>query len=244
MKTNITNISDAFIALNDVDDEAEIEALNLQEAKNFKIADKNAMEDAQKFREESKAHDGDVDLEVIDPDADVVQHLKDKKSYIGQMILQCNSCKAPRFIDAEKLVANPNDPELYNEEDECPNCHNTGTGYTLIAQVGKKPEPEQEVENDEVDKDETAFDNDLEDDVPESTEAQEDEEKSNEEASDNEEEEKESNWDETDDEDDTLELPVLGEGYDPDDVSPDDTILKEDAQNIYDNIGYIYKVEF
>lgn len=222
----ITSNMDAFAVLTDLDEDLGDNGLtNINEAKTFSVADTNAMEDAQKFREQDTA-DGDADttLEVIDADADVVQHLKDKKSYVGQMILQCNSCKAPRFIDAYKLKANKADPDLYNEEDECPNCHNIGTGFSLIGQVGKH-EDEAQADNNEA-SDEATFNNDqLEDSTEDENKPEETPtEDNNTEDVEKDEPESDTEWDDTDSEDDTVELPKLGEEYDPEDVSEDDTI--------------------
>ena len=224
---NITGIADAFLALSLTEDE-EVEFVadkNLTEAKEFNIADENAMDAAKNFRDKSKEAPEEITLEVIDADADTIDHLKDKKSYIGQMILQCNSCKATKFVDADKIKANELDPELYNEEDECPHCHNIGTGYSLVGQVGKQAEAENDQSTGDA---EATFDNDMEDTSEEDIQTN-DGEDSEDIDSEDVDQEDELAYDETDEEDDEIELPKLGEEYDPDDVSIDDTeVLNED----------------
>ena len=116
-KYGINSITDAFLALNDILDE-EIKVNNLKERSKLKEAasvDVNNIEDvdaAEKFRKSDVKHE-DSELEVIDVDADAVDQLKDGKSYIGKMLLQCNSCKATRFLDVDKLKVDENDTELY-----------------------------------------------------------------------------------------------------------------------------------
>ena len=124
----IDNITDAFLALQQIDDDEALSMLKvkdnrkLQEGRVYSLANFNnaAMQEAKEFLENDKKEE--TELEVIDADADAVEHLKNKEDYVGQVILQCNKCKANRFIDANKLVVDPDDDELYNVEDECPYC--------------------------------------------------------------------------------------------------------------------------
>lgn len=187
----IETIADAFLALNDIDD-AEVadmikprKARSLSEGKSFSL---NGSAEELKKAEEFLHDKGqtETEIEVIDPDADTVEHIKSKEQYIGQAILQCAKCGAKRFIDLDKLQVDPQDPELYNVEDECPNCKTAGDGYNLIGQVGKvqqeqtveeepqpetseapeQPEtPEQPEENLPALEEEPAFDNDLEKEI-------------------------------------------------------------------------------
>ena len=68
----------------------------------------------------------------------------------------------------DKLVADEVDPELYNVEDECPNCHTEGDGFEMIGQVGKiakedpvvEPEEEATIENDDPVEGDVGFEND------------------------------------------------------------------------------------
>ena len=181
----IDNITDAFLALQQIDDDEALSMLKvkdnrkLQEGRVYSLANFNnaAMQEAKEFLENDKKEE--TELEVIDADADAVEHLKNKEDYVGQVILQCNKCKANRFIDANKLVVDPDDDELYNVEDECPYCKSEGSGYELIGQVGKvdkeeeteapaedslTDEPAEEItlDNDTTDEEEVKFDNDVE----------------------------------------------------------------------------------
>lgn len=165
MENNELSIMDAFKALSDIDEDfvmpvrTKKHSSKLKEGKGFDINDPHAIEAAKKFNEAEEPEE--VELEVIDADADSVDHLKNKAEYVGQMLLQCKSCKATRFMDNDKLVASENDEDVYNLEDECPHCHNVGNGYTLLGQVGKVAEPEEDakIEND-MDKEEATLDND------------------------------------------------------------------------------------
>jgi transcriptional regulator with XRE-family HTH domain len=152
MKDNqFYEITDAFLALRDIDDDA-VEGMlradkkardaKIHEGKAFSIqAGSKDVEAAKQFLEEDAA-DGD-EIEVIDVDADTVDHLKKNTEYVGQGILCCNRCKTNRFIDMDLLVASEVDEEVFNIDDECPHCHDAGSGYALIGQVGKvqKEEP-------------------------------------------------------------------------------------------------------
>lgn len=233
-------ITDAFLALKDIDDD-EIEGMlknkHVNEGKAFSISTGSKdLEAARQFIDEDA--EADDEIEVIDVDADTVDHIKKNAEYIGQGILCCNRCKANRFIDMDLLVASEVDEEVYNVDDECPHCHDAGAGYTLLGQVGKvqKEQPEEEpveseveVTNDETPEDDATFDNDIEDEVEESPEAEE-------EVVDEEpevqtlEEEPETDGMETntsEDELDDLDLPALGDEVDSDDVREDDEEVKE-----------------
>lgn len=251
MNKEFLDLTDAFLALRDIDDD-EVSGMlknkNLHEGKEFSIQHGSQdIEAARKFLEETS---NNVELEVIDTDADSVDHLKNNKEYIGQGILRCNRCMANKFVDMDTLVASENDPDLYNIDDECPHCHDAGAGYTLVGQVGKvqkaAEQPEQvaadetvdqtadvEVENDAKSDDEATFDNDLEsDEASEETpeKAAEAEEKEEDISIDTLEDEEESDGMETEtseDEFDDLDLPDLGDVVDEDDVKEDDD--KEDV---------------
>lgn len=160
MKSKEMSILDAFLALEDIDDE-DVLPVNrkLTEGKSFNVRSSDDMEEADEFvNNQSKK---EVALEVIDPDADALEHLKNNEEYIGQMIIQCNSCNATKFINADKLIEAENGEGIYNVDDECPHCHSTGTGFRLIGQVGaiKEEEPEVALNNDSL-TDEVKFDND------------------------------------------------------------------------------------
>lgn len=246
---NDFSIMDAFLALKDIDDdqvegmlraERKARQAHIHEGKSYSIhRGSDEIEAAKKFLEESSDAD---EIEVIDVDADSVDHLKKNTEYIGQGILSCNRCKANRFIDMELLTASEADEDVYNIDDECPHCHDSGNGYSLIGQVGKIQKEEEapeaaadagdetnvedtaEATNDEASSDDATFDNDLESDAEEEPAA---EETKADEVSDFDtfEDEPESDGMETntsEDELDDLELPDLGDEVDRDDVKADE----------------------
>lgn len=152
---NITelSISDAFKALNDIDksfdDALRKKYEKLDEGVSVSlngVYNKEELDDA--LQEED-----DTTLKVIDVNADTLDHIKNNKSYIGQMIAKCKVCQALRFLDAEDLKVSEEDPDVYNIEDECPNCHSEGEGFVIVGQVGKaetEEVPSQEENQDEV----------------------------------------------------------------------------------------------
>lgn len=227
-------ITDAFLALKDIDDD-EIEGMlrnnkHVNEGKAFSISTGSKdLEAARQFiDEDAKADD---EIEVIDVDADTVDHIKKNSEYIGQGILCCNRCKANRFIDMDLLVSSEVDEEVYNIDDECPHCHDAGSGYTLLGQVGKvqkeepeevPAEPEAEVTNDEVSTDDATFDNDLEADTPEEEIEEVVEEEPEVQTVEEEPETDGMETDTSEDELDDLDLPSLGDEVDSDDVEEDD----------------------
>lgn len=259
---NVTELSihDAFKALNEIDHSFD-DALRKQYGDKLNghrkvnegvsvslsgVYDEDELKD--KLGEEA-----DTTLKVIDINADTVEHLRDGKDYVGQLIAKCKVCQALRFMDVNAMKPSEEDPDIYNVDDECPHCHSEGKGFTIVGQVGQAPkeeateteETEAEAETTEKGSEETVdakeeeevtLDNDeaagegeelkLETEETETTEADEGE---TEEGSTEEvnvyEEEPEQEYDETDAEDDTLdlELPELGDEVDQDDVEADDT---------------------
>lgn len=147
MRIEEMGMLDAFCALNDVDDS---DLPKIREGKSFDVRNTVAMDAAKAFRDN---HNADDTLEVIDVNADDMDHLLDKKEYVGQVILSCKKCHAKKFIDMDQLVKSGMDEkgnDLYNVDDECPSCHIEGKGYELIGQVGKV-EPEMKIEPEAVD---------------------------------------------------------------------------------------------
>lgn len=233
-KNNYESLLDAFRDLNSVsDDEVLTPTLKekLKEGKSVSIhAGSNELADAKEFME--SAHDKD-EIEVIDVDADNLEHIKDKKEYIGQVILQCNKCHTNRFIDVEELEASPDDEDLYNEEDACPHCHVENVGFKVIGQVGKVAKEETPIDdevvidNEEQKTDELRFENDGEEELDTTEEQEEPEEEisADDELDFTEEEESDGmETDVTEEDDDDLELPELGDEFDADEnIRPDDT---------------------
>ena len=251
MEKNYAELSmmDAFKALKDIGEEFDDQIrkqygakLNpkrsraLKEAVDVSVTSTQEAEAAQKELDDAETKNSEITLKVIDVDADTVDHLKKDKDYIGQMILQCKVCKALKFIDADSLKASEEDAETVNIEDECPNCHESGKGYSIIGQVGKAEEEEEtiEVENDESAAEEDAtIENDVEEEetVEDTSEEESPEGEGIEvEETDSEtfEEEPEVAFDETteSEEEEEEDLPSLGEEIE-EDHKEDDTIEEE-----------------
>ena len=144
---SINNVLDAFLALKDIDDEEVIGMVRNVKKVNegvdiSLVTSTNAeLDDAREFIKNDKKKDEDVEIEVIDANADAIDHVKNNKDYIGQVILCCNRCHSNKFIDMTDLVPSEEDPNLYNVEEECPFCKESGFGYRVVGQVGKVQTP-------------------------------------------------------------------------------------------------------
>lgn len=251
MEKNYDSLLDAFRDLNSVADEEVLLKPKVRkivrEAKEFSLrAGKNEIEDAKKFMHESEVID---EIEVIDVNADSLEHVKDNIDYVGQVILQCVKCHANRFIEFNQLEADPDNAELYNMEEECPTCHAEGKGFELLGQVGKvaNEEPsnvdtdtsaEVALDNDQKGPAEVAFENDIEDvdsdGAEEVTETETGEEEDEAIDLDTEldyvPEEEDDGMTTADTDDEEFELPQLGDLFDPDTVRKDDTIEDEEDE--------------
>lgn len=162
---NEFSMFDAFVALNQLDDDSVSDMIKpraknsnskshgrkaLREGRSYPLhGPDSTLESAKAFLKEND----DIQLEVIDPDADSLEHVKDKIEYVGQMILRCKRCQANKFIEMDKLVEDPDTEDVYNREDECPNCKTSGAGFEILGQVGKfetdTPEAEEPASDDE-----------------------------------------------------------------------------------------------
>ena len=256
------SIYDAFKALNEIDesfddairrqygDRLTRRPSKIKEAVDVSVTSSEQAEAAQKELADADKKT-ETSLKVIDVDADTLDHIKNDKDYVGQMIMQCNICRALRFMDVDLLKVSEEDEDVYNIEDECPNCHEAGKGYSVIGQVGKVEKEEEKVEETpegeessetETSEEEVKLENDEaasgegegienvetepeEDNNDEELEVIEDE-ASTEDSGESGDEEEETSFDETEtkEEDDEFEgLPVLGDVVDEDDVKEDDT---------------------
>ena len=149
---------DAFAALNDLDQSENLYKFRhasrnrrrLKES-SLSINNKQDLDKAEEIRNEST--EKEPELEIIDANADNLDHILNKQNYVGQVICKCNKCQALRFVDIDKLEQDANNDNIYTieENNQCPNCHSDDVEYTLIGQVGevKQEEPEIEIENDE-----------------------------------------------------------------------------------------------
>ena len=121
------------------------EAAGLTESKVVNVNDKSEVEDGKKFLEGGK---GESDVEqIVDVNADDVTELK--KSYVGDIALECSICHSKQYIRPEELVKSDkvdnNDNKLYNVDTECAHCGSTGEGFILLGQIAKyNPDEEQQ----------------------------------------------------------------------------------------------------
>ena len=264
---NINNVLDAFLALKDIDDEEVIGMVRnvkkIDEGVDISlVTSTNAeLDDAREFIKNDKPKDEDVEIEVIDANADAIDHVKNNKDYIGQVILCCNRCHSNKFIDMTDLVPSEEDPNLYNVEEECPFCKESGFGYRVIGQVGKVQTPvenniEPSVEGEDEDEvafnaednngsdDEASFDNDVAAEDENGDENSEDEatESENTDAAESEdvdeeddEDEEEKPFDETsahEDEDEDDDKSKLGEEF-----VPEYKLDEEEVSNAFKSVG-------
>lgn len=143
-----TLLNEAFKQLDELDEQM------------FDISDKGKVDELVSFVTDDAQ---DEVTPVIDTKAETEDDLK--TSYVGDYILQCNTCLSLFYKNKDELKYNP-DSQTFNEEDVCPVCGST-TGYNLIGKVASvdlekefseveepkqeepKPEPEQEVNPDD-----------------------------------------------------------------------------------------------
>lgn len=259
---SIDNVLDAFLALKDIDDEEVIGMVRnvkkIDEGVDISlVTSTNAeLDDAREFIKNDKPKDEDVEIEVIDANADAIDHVKNNKDYIGQVILCCNRCHSNKFIDMTDLVPSEEDPNLYNVDEECPFCKESGLGYRVVGQVGKVQTPvenniEPSVEGEDEDEvsfntednngsdDEASFDNDVaveDNENAEDTEATESEDTDAAESEDvDDEDEEEKPFDETsahEDEDEDDDKSKLGEEF-----VPEYKLDEEEVSNAFKSIG-------
>ena len=113
-------------------------ALNEEE---FNLQSEEEVVDAQKFLMDNN-EDSDIINVIIDANARDEEELED--SYVGKIILECNTCKSLFYKDEEEVEINP-ETNVANEEDICPVCMLT-SGYEVIGKVEPFGEYEKEQE--------------------------------------------------------------------------------------------------
>lgn len=251
---NINNVLDAFLALKDIDDEEVIGMVKnvkkVDEGVNISlVTSTNAeLDDAREFIKNDKPKDEDVEIEVIDANADAIDHVKNNRDYIGQIILCCNRCHSNKFIDMTDLVPSEEDPNLYNVDEECPFCKEDGFGYRVVGQVGKVQTPiENNVETPVEDEDRVSFNtednNSVDDEVGFDNDVATEDNEDNENATANEEDvevaenedDEEESFDETtahEDEDDDDDKSKLGEEF-----VPEYKLDEEEVSNAFKSVG-------
>ena len=170
------NLVNAFVDLS----EAKIDSRKIRNRRIKKLQeakfDVNNQMDLEKARELKNKHlEEEPELEVIDANADNIDHILKNQEYVGQAMITCNICKAHRFTKLEDLKQNADGTYVLsdNSKNECPNCHSTTVTYTLAGQVAavnkpaKVSEPEPSFANDAAPlSDVLAFDNEPEPEEP------------------------------------------------------------------------------
>lgn len=73
------------------------------------------------------------EVEVIDPEAETVEDLKD--SYVGKVILDCCVCHSKLYKDKEEVILDETG-ELANVGEDCPYCF-TPDGFKVIGEVAE-----------------------------------------------------------------------------------------------------------
>ena len=136
-------------------------AMELLEEEDFRLDDVG-VKDILDFKDHDELNDI---IDVMDPEADSEEELQD--SYIGSVILECQVCHSPIFMDVEDVdVATEGD--VVNMDTECPICHSQD-GFKIIGQVAPfQEDPEINVEIE--DKDDADIDDSI-DDIEESVES-------------------------------------------------------------------------
>ena len=75
--------------------------------------------------------DDDVDVSVIDPEAETEEDIQD--SYVGKVILDCKVCHSKVYKDKEDIELDEEQTSA-NVGEECPYCYTTD-GYDIIGEV-------------------------------------------------------------------------------------------------------------
>lgn len=116
---------------------------SIRESDKTDVTDRKAI---QKADSDDKKDDGEDIEKVVDVDADTASELK--KSYVGDIILQCPVCHTFIYKDESEIVhgdsssddkedddkSKTDDVELVNSGDECPHC-GSKDGFKIIGKV-------------------------------------------------------------------------------------------------------------
>ena len=92
--------------------------------------DKVGIQDLKDFMSGDIVDDTEV---IIDPEAETEEDLKD--SYVGDVILRCETCQSMIYKKPEEVIIDEED-QLANIDEECPFCH-TISGYKIVGQIGE-----------------------------------------------------------------------------------------------------------
>lgn len=96
----------------------------------FDITTQNGLDDAKEFSETPVDDSEEV---VIDTEAEIPEEVKE--DYIGDVILQCETCKGLIYKKPEEVKIDE-ETSLANVEEECPVCQSTD-GFKIIGEVAE-----------------------------------------------------------------------------------------------------------
>lgn len=105
------------------------QALKLTESETFEL-DKAGVADLSGFLSTDFQLE-DTTVDIIDPEAETEEDLQ--KSYIGEVILECQACHVPHYCHPEDVVIDE-EAGLANIEDVCPNCY-SNEGFKIVGTV-------------------------------------------------------------------------------------------------------------
>ncbi len=170
-------IYNAFKSLDDVDNSI-IDDITIKEPQD-KLIKESLEESRQKLFEEAysltdedsiQELEKEIDKEeepaiekVVDIEADSKDDLKD--SYVGNVIIQCDTCHTLFYKQPDELVSE-DDEELVNIGEKCPVC-SSEEGYNVIGKVAPLEDNDQEEEKDDATEDENIEEVEVE--TPEET---------------------------------------------------------------------------
>lgn len=133
---------------------------NIIQEKVFSMSDKDSMEDAKEFIKKGN-ESSDVEI-VVDVDAKNFKELK--KSYVGDLILQCPVCQTMTYRVPEEVIKDET-TDMYNVGEACSVCNNMD-GYDLVGKVSSLNDSESaedvNKENDNNEKEEETKNNEKE----------------------------------------------------------------------------------
>lgn len=105
------------------------QALKLTESETFEL-DKTGVADLSDFLSTDFQLE-DTTVDIIDPEAETEEDLQ--KTYIGEVILECQACHVPHYCHPEDVVIDE-EAGLANIEDTCPNCY-SNEGFKIVGTV-------------------------------------------------------------------------------------------------------------
>lgn len=105
------------------------QALKLTESETFEL-DKKGVADLSDFVSTDLQLE-DTTVDIIDPEAETEEDLQ--KTYIGEVILECQACHVPHYCHPEDVVIDE-ESQMANIDDTCPNCY-SNEGFKIVGTV-------------------------------------------------------------------------------------------------------------